>query len=461
MIMNWINKKVLVVGAARQGLALARFLSNRGAIVTLNDGRPENDLKSAREQLKDVDIHWVLGEHPLEVLNGIDLVCVSGGVPLDIPLIIEATKRLIPLSNDSQIFMEAVTCPVIAITGSAGKTTTTSLMGDIAKKAAGAHRKIWVGGNIGNPLINQVENISPEDLVILELSSFQLELMTKSPHIAVITNITPNHLDRHGTLEAYTTAKANILKYQTVNDYAILNRDDPGAIGLRDMAQGNLISFGILPLPMHENGAYIQDDAIWVRLNGHSIEICSLKDIPLRGKHNVSNVLAACAISGVIGFDFMAIREAIRAFKGVPHRLQLVRDWKGSQWFDDSIATAPERSMAAIAAFHEPIVLLLGGKDKNLPWEKLLQLVNEKVDHVVLFGGAAEKIHAYIKEMNFQHQKFTLDICKHLHEAVITASKIAVPGDIVLLSPGGTSYDEFKDFEERGEKFQAWVQQLQ
>src|SRR5690606_10576845 len=189
-----------------------------------------------------------------------DLVCVSGGVPLDIPLIIEATRRNIPLSNDSQIFMEAVTCPVIAITGSAGKTTTTSLMGDIAKKAAGSDQKIWVGGNIGNPLINQLDEITHNDLVILELSSFQLELMTKSPQIAVITNITPNHLDRHGTLEAYTAAKANILKYQSINDVAILNRDDPGSFNLRGMVKGNLISFGISQLSRHEEGTFLQND---------------------------------------------------------------------------------------------------------------------------------------------------------------------------------------------------------
>ena len=198
-----------------------------------------------------------------------------------------------------------------------------------------------------------------------------------------------------------------------------------------------------------------------MRQNGQSSEICSLKAIPLRGEHNVSNVLAACAISSVVGFKSSLIKEAILAFKGVPHRLQFVREWNGIQWFDDSIATAPERSIAAIAAFHEPIVVLLGGKDKNLPWDKLLLLVNEKVDHVILFGGSAEKIHSYIQEMKFENQKFTVDICNHLQEAVITASKIAEPGDIVLLSPGGTSYDEFKDFEERGERFQTWVQQLQ
>lgn len=457
---DWMNKQVLVIGAARQGLALVRYLASQGAIVTLNDGRSEQELQSSKDQLEDLPIRWVLGEHPLELLRGTDLVCVSGGVPLDIPLIVEAANQNIPLSNDSQIFMEIVPCTVIGITGSAGKTTTTTLLGDIAKKACGKYRKIWVGGNIGNPLINEVEEMSNDDLVILELSSFQLELMTISPNIAAILNITPNHLDRHGTLAAYTTAKANILQHQTSNDSAILNRDDPGSFGLRHLVNGNLVSFGFTPITEDHNGSYIENDAVWVTNNGISEEICKLDEITLPGKHNISNVLAASAISQVAGLNKEAIRAAILEFKGVPHRLQFVRESNGIRWINDSKATTPEGSMAAIQAFSDPIVLLLGGKDKNLPWENLLQLVNQKVDHIILFGDASEKIHGYLKDMKFQNQKFTLDICNHLQDAVITASKIAEPGDIVLLSPGGTSYDEFKDFEERGEKFQLWVQQL-
>ncbi|ESP62963.1 UDP-N-acetylmuramoylalanine--D-glutamate ligase [Smithella sp. ME-1] len=458
---NWTKTKVLVIGAARQGLALARFLTNHAAIVTLNDGRSEQDLQSSKDQLKDLPIRWVLGEHPLELLHETDLVCVSGGVPLNIPLIMEAVNKKIPLTNDSQIFMENVPCPVIGITGSVGKTTTTTLLGEIAHKAFAKDRKVWVGGNIGNPLINNVEEMTGNDLVILELSSFQLELMTISPNIAAILNIKPNHLDRHGSVEAYTSAKANILKHQTSHDYAILNRDDRGSFGLRHLIKGNLVSFGFSPIPEDHNGSYIENDAVWVTNHGISEEICKLDEITLPGKHNISNVLAASAISLVAGLNKEAIRAAIREFKGVPHRLQFVREWNGIRWINDSKATTPEGSIAAILAFSNPIVLLLGGKDKNLPWENLLHLVNQKVDHVILFGDAAEKIHGYIKELKFQNQNFTLDICNHLQDAVITASKIAEPGDIVLLSPGGTSYDEFKDFEERGEKFQSWVQHLQ
>lgn len=458
---DWTKKKVLVIGAARQGLALARFLASHGAIVTLNDGRPEQDMQSSKNQMEDIPILWVLGEHPLELLQDTDLVCISGGVPLDIPLIVEAVNKKIPLSNDSQIFMENVPCPVIGITGSAGKTTTTTLLGEIALKESAKDRKIWVGGNIGNPLINDVEEMTANDLVILELSSFQLELMTISPNFAAIMNITPNHLDRHGTLAAYTSAKANILQHQTSDDYAILNRDDRGSFGLKHLVKGELVSFGFSPLPEGQNGSYIENDAIWVTNHGISEEICKLDEISLPGKHNISNVLAASSIAKVAGLNQEAIRAAILEFKGVPHRLQFVREWNGIRWINDSKATTPEGSMAAIQAFSNPIVLLLGGKDKNLPWENLLHLVNQKVDHVILFGDAAEKIHGYIKDMIFQNQKFTLDICNHLQDAVISASKIAVSGDIVLLSPGGTSYDEFKDFEERGEKFSSWVQQLQ
>ena len=458
---KWLGSKVLVIGAARQGLAISRFLSSHGSIVTLNDGRSESELLTEKEQLRNLSINWVLGNHPLSLLEECDVICVSGGVPLDLPLLVEANNRHIPFTNDSQIFMELVKAPVIGITGSSGKTTTTALIGDIAKKAARQNQKVWVGGNIGNPLINQVSEISSQDIVILELSSFQLELMTKSPNIAAITNITPNHLDRHGTLEAYTAAKANILTHQTPDDIAILNRDDPGAFNLLPLVKGKILTIGYSPLSENQEGIFIKNDMIWSSKIDKAYPICSIKDIPIEGKHNVYNTMIACAISETVGFDPKSIEKAIREFKGVSHRLQLVTTRNGVQWFDDSIATAPERTIAAIEAFNQPIVLLLGGKDKNLPWEKLLQLVNQKVDHVVLFGHAGPIIKKYIEDMKFDQLNFSLDICEDLQEAIQVANQISEPGDVVLLSPGGTSYDEFKDFEERGEKFKQWVLQLQ
>lgn len=454
------TQHVLIIGAARQGVALARFMCENGAQVTITDGRTAKDLETSIDQLKDLSIRWVLGAHPLNLLDESDMVCISGGVPLDIPIIKAAKERNILLTNDSQIFLEWVKSPIVGITGSAGKTTTTALMRDIANKARTPGQNVWVGGNIGNPLITQVDEIEKDDLVILELSSFQLEIMTKSPHIAVITNITPNHLDRHGTLAAYTSAKANILKYQTAGDFAILNREDQGSFGLKDQVNGQLITFGLNPLSQKENGSFVKNEKMWMMYNEVVTEVCTLEDLPLRGKHNIYNVLAAVAISTVLDLSTSKVRQAIKEFPGVAHRMQLVRNWNGIKWFDDSIATAPERTLAAVEAFDEPIVLLLGGKDKNLPWDKLLHLVNDKVDHVILFGHAATVIEQYIHQMNFHPRKFTLTKCEHLQDAVVEAKRIAEPGDVVLLSPGGTSYDEFTDFEERGEMFKSWVYQL-
>ena len=242
---KWSNERVLIIGAARQGLALARYLVRQGARVTMNDQRPVEQLADARQALQDLPITWVTGGHPLETLDGVNSVAVSGGVPLDLPVLKAARLRGLPITNDSQIFMEAVRSPVIGITGSAGKTTTTTLVGRMAEAGIQDPRQVWVGGNIGQPLIEQVEDIQADDLVVLELSSFQLELMNRSPHIAAVLNVTPNHLDRHKTMQAYTAAKSQIFLHQTGEDITILGRDDPGAWALHNQVPGNLVSFGL------------------------------------------------------------------------------------------------------------------------------------------------------------------------------------------------------------------------
>ena len=235
-IIDWNGKRVLILGAARQGLALARWLSLHGARVTLSDMHSEDELRVARESLAEYQITWALGGHPLELLDSTDVLCLSGGIPLTLPIVTEAMKRGIPLSNDSQIFMEVVPCKTIGITGSAGKTTTTTLVGRMAKNAYGD--RAYVGGNIGDPLINYVDKMKADDIAILEISSFQLEQMTISPNVAAILNVTPNHLDRHGTMEAYTAAKARILEFQSEKDAAVLGRDDKGAWSLRNKVRG-------------------------------------------------------------------------------------------------------------------------------------------------------------------------------------------------------------------------------
>ncbi len=471
----WRGRRVLIIGAGRQGTALAAYLARQGAEVVLNDRRPFDELVDARRALQGVPIRWAVGGHPLALLNGVDLVCPSGGVPLTLPLVQEARRRGIPLSNEAQIFMEAVPCPVVGITGSAGKTTTTTLVGRMAASAADGHhgvaqppaaqglpkrwRKVWVGGNIGNPLITQVHEMRTEDLVVLELSSFQLELMTRSPQVAAVLNITPNHLDRHGTMAAYTAAKARILDFQGADDVAVLGWEDPGAWGLRQRVRGQVLAFGLRPAPDEVPCTWVQGEEIWARAVGIEKALFSRQEVQLRGEHNLRNVLAACAVGWALGLAPEHLRAGVAGFRGVPHRLEFVRTWRGAAWYNDSIATAPERAMAAIRAFEEPLVLLAGGRDKQLPWTDWAALVRQRVDHLVVFGEAAPKILAALEQAKGE-RPYTLEVCSGVAEAVRCAAAVVEPGDVVLFSPGGTSFDEFRDFEERGAFFRRLVEAL-
>ena len=485
MMMGWKGKRVVVIGAARQGVALSRFLVSQGAQVVLNDQRKAEELSNATQSLSDIPpekIRWIFGGHPFEVLDGADLVCLSGGISISMPLVVEARGRGIPLSNDSQIFLEVAPCRVIGITGSAGKTTTTTLVGRMAQAAIEQENvvknnpsgrisdnsasfypsKVWVGGNIGSPLITSVDKMSLNDLAVMELSSFQLEIMDRSPQVAAILNITPNHLDRHPTMEAYTTAKARILDYQTPDDVSILGRDDRGAWDLAEKVKGRLYSFGMLPLDSSQNGTYCRDGSLYLKVGDKEYFLMDRFLILLRGEHNLLNVLAASAVCAAADLPIAAMRAGVEGFRGVPHRLELVRTWKGVSWYNDSIATAPERSIAAIRSFEEPLVLLAGGRDKNLPWGDFATLVRQRIDHLVLFGEAAYKIEQAVEAVNVEEndRPFTLTRCKGLQQAVMEARRVAEPGDVVLLSPGGTSFDEFRDFEERGEAFRQWVMDL-
>lgn len=457
---DFSGKRVLIIGAARQGLALTRFLLHKGALVTVTDMQSREQLQAGIASLGDSSVTWALGGHPLELLDRTALVCVSGGVPLTIPLIREAERRGIPVTNDSEIFMQAVKAPVIGITGSAGKTTTTTLVGRMAAAGAIPPRIAWVGGNIGNPLIELVEKIDAHDLVILELSSFQLEQMTTSPHIAAVLNITPNHLDRHGTMADYIRAKSHILVHQDKGDIAVLNRDDPESWNLRAQVRGSMISFGRALPVSDETAVFVEHGNIVLSENGKRSILLEGSAIELRGEHNLMNVLAACAIAHAAGLSPQAMQVGVSGFKGVKHRQELVREHNGVRWVNDSIASAPERTIAALNVFTGPVVLLLGGRDKNLPWDTLAAMIHQRVDHVVIFGEAADKISAAIASPVAGDRLSSVVIKRDFIEALEESRRISEPGDVVLLSPGCTSYDAFKDFEERGETFRNWVNGL-
>jgi UDP-N-acetylmuramoylalanine--D-glutamate ligase len=284
--------------------------------------------------------------------------------------------------------------------------------------------------------------------------------MSISPQIGAVLNITPNHLDRHGTLEAYTSAKARILAFQTAGDTAILNREDPGAWGLKEMARGKLVTFGFAHPGAGMAGTYLRGGRIWYTDGQDDTLLMEQGVVLLRGEHMLLNVLAACAVAAAAGWPASAMRAGVEGFHGVAHRLEFVGSPKGAAWYNDSIATAPERTIAAIQAFDEPLVLLLGGRDKKLPWEKLAALVHQRVEHVVVFGEASELILQAIGPLQPGSRLQSIHHAPGMHAAIQTAAGVVRPGSVVLLSPGGTSFDEFKDFEERGERFREWVKDL-
>ncbi|PKO23807.1 MAG: UDP-N-acetylmuramoyl-L-alanine--D-glutamate ligase [Chloroflexi bacterium HGW-Chloroflexi-1] len=484
---HYADRHVAILGMARQGLAVARFFLAAGAQVTLSDLRPAEQLVDARADLEgyaaerapasgpESALRCVLGGHPVTLLDKIDLLCLSGGVSPAIPIVQEAVARGIPLSNDGLLTLRHCPEPVIGITGSAGKTTTTTLVG-LMLEAAGF--TVHVGGNIGTPLLDRLDAIGPGDKVVMELSSFQLELCDRSPAISAVLNITPNHLDRHPSMSHYAAAKANILRDQSRGDTCVLNADDAYTgpwlrAGRCQIAAGEGQSEVYFPIHAARigfsmtdelpNGAFLRGETlIWRQAGEPEGEICRMRDVRLRGRHNLANILAASCLTGAAGADANAMAAVATSFGGVEHRLEIVRQRDGVLWVNDSIATAPERTVAALRSFTEPLVLLAGGRDKKLPWDECARVIHQRARHVVLFGEAAD----LISDALARHQRETgvppapVTRCADLPAAVVAAADIAGPGDVVLLAPGGVSFDAYVDFAARGRHFRALVEDL-
>lgn len=448
------GKRLVILGIARQGTALARFAVGAGAFVTLSDMRSAVKLAAQLESLADLPVErlrFVLGEHPLSLLDDCDVLALSGGVPTDLPIVVEATRRGIPLTNDSLEFMRRTPALVIGITGSAGKTTTTALVGQMGQKSG---RRTWVGGNIGRPLITDLPQMAAGDLVVKELSSFQLEIWEHcSPPVAAVLNVTPNHLDRHKTMARYAAAKSNILRSQSVEGIAVLSADDPGSQEMREHVRGRLRTFSVRG-PVTD-GAFLRDGHIWLSDDAGERSVCPVAASRLIGPHNILNILAAVTLADSAGVPLQAIVEGIRLFDGVPHRLEVVRRVNGVEYVNDSIATAPERALAALAAFDEPVILLAGGRDKDMVWDQWAQQVARRVKHVVLFGELAPALDHHL------NNSVSVTRVETLAEAVHVAHTTATTGDVVLLSPGGTSFDAYTDFVERGEHFRLLVRELE
>jgi len=451
------GRRALVIGLAREGVDLTKFLTAHGASVVVSDRQPAAQLQEAVGQLGDrdvthkggvlKDVTLKLGGHELSHLDGVDVVYASPGVPPEHELLQAARSRHIEVSSLVELFFALCPAPILGITGSAGKSTTTSLVGAMF---AAAGRDVFVGGNIGRPLLGKLEQMTPSSWVVMELSSFQLEPLQRSPHIAVVTNVTPNHLDRHPTMDAYWAAKGQILAHQSLSDWAVLNADD--AWTLRYRPCGRVLHFSLQGVV---EGAYLVGDHQLMLLGEPLLEA---REVPLRGRHNLANVLAAAAAAHAAGIDRQPMRAAIRAFKGVPHRLQTVAERDGVLFVDDSIATAPERSIAALLAYDEPLVLVAGGRDKHLPMGEWATLIARRVKHVVLLGEMSDLVEAAIHAADPRYMALSRTLT--MNEAVAQAAQVARSGDVVLLSPGGTSYDMYADFEERGRDFARAVQEL-
>lgn len=458
--MRWSGKHVSVVGLGKSNVALIRYLVRHGAFVTARDRKTAVELGPTYAQLAALGVDFRLGPGYLDELARSEAVFLTPGIPKDLPEIRAAKAAGVLLSSEINLFFERCRAPVVGVTGSSGKTTTTTLIGSILE--ASGHR-VYVGGNIGRPLIEIVDEIEEGAVAVLELSSFQLELLERSPQVAVVTNISPNHLDVHRSMAAYVDAKRRIYAYQGRHDAVVLNRDDPTTRAMAQEAKGRVVWFS--RRGEVDNGAFIGDGRVILTRNGRGdrslIDVCSVSEIRLRGEHNLENVLAACAVGHLFGVTAGTMREVVTSFTGVAHRLELVREAAGVRYYNDSVATSPARAVAGLRSFEEPLLLIAGGYDKKLPFDEFAEVVAEKARTVFLIGEAAPTIEAAIETAARKLGRGPEVVrCRDLEHAVQSAHERARPGEVVLLSPACASFDMFQNFEQRGERFRKIVHAL-
>ena len=443
-------KRVLVVGLARTGVATALFCAARGALVTATDARTENEIGEAIAPLRAAGVCLELGGHRENSFLEQDLIVPSPGVPADAPLLQAARAKGVTIWSEVELADRFLRGFLIGITGSNGKTTTTSLIDHILKNAGFS---TILAGNIGTPLIARVDQTSGDSITIVELSSFQLELIaTFRPNISVFLNLTPDHLDRHHTLEAYGRAKARIFENQTEADSAVLNADDPATTPL---APATPRVYWFSRKQRVAQGAFVRGTEIMFRQDGQEEAVLHLMDIPLAGTHNVENVLAAVAAARLAGAEPAAIAKGVGTFAGVEHRLEFVAEIRGVRYYNDSKATNVDATLKALDAFPGRILIVLGGKDKGSDYTVLQKPLREKAILALLIGAAAEKIENQITG------SVAIERAGTIERAVEIASHAARPGDVVLLAPACASFDQFQNYEHRGRVFKELVHQLE
>lgn len=456
------GKKVAVLGIGISNIPAIKYLVSLGAKVSARDKKEE--LSDELLELKNLGVEFILGEKYLKGLENYDYIFRSPGIKPFTYEIEKAVETGSILTSEVEKVIELAPCKVIGITGSDGKTTTTTL---VSKFLENAGYKVWLGGNIGTPLFTKLDEMKENDIVVLELSSFQLMTLSKSTDIAVITNISPNHLDYHTDYNEYIMAKSNIFVNQTSKDVLVLNKDDNMTQRYLKIIESRDIKTNIRAFSIKQDvvkGVYVKGNYLISNLSGENEKICKLEDIKIVGEHNIANICAAAtAVYDLVDKD--DIKEVVKTFSGVEHRMELIREINDVKWYNDSIGTSPTRTIAGLKSFDKKIILIAGGYDKNIPYEPLAPYIIDKVKHLILIGKTATKIRkAVLSEA--KKQKIVLDdmldIAEFytLDECVKYANDIAQKDDIVVMSPASASFDMYKNFEERGNHFKRLVNKL-
>jgi UDP-N-acetylmuramoylalanine--D-glutamate ligase len=444
------GKRVLVVGLARTGVAASLFSAGYGAMVTATDEKPESEMAETTARLRAAGVKLELGAHTPALFLAQDLIVISPGVPAQLPALELARAQGIPVWSEIELAWRFLRGKLVAITGSNGKTTTTSLVAHILKTAGIA---TLVGGNIGVPLLALVESSTDSSVTVAEISSFQLEAIQEfRPEIGVLLNLTPDHLDRHESFESYAAAKMRLFENQLERDAAVLNADDP-EITKRMPSRGHVYWFS--RQKRVAEGAFLRDGEIVFRADGMETVVAHRSEIALRGEHNLENVLAACAAAHLAGAPAQAIAGGVNTFRAVEHRLEFVAEVGGAGFYNDSKATNVDATLKAIEAFPGPLIVILGGKDKGSPYTPLIEPLRQRARLAILIGAAAGKIAADLGDAVPMERAGTLD------RAVKLAAERAQPGDVVLLAPACSSFDQFENYEQRGRVFKELVARLE
>ena len=441
------GKRALVIGFGRSGRAAAAYIRAQGGMVKVVD---RADTPELRTSLQNEGLEHRLGGYSETDLRDADLVIVSPGVPWDLPLLESARKQGLPVTSEIDLFFRACPSPIAGITGTNGKTTTTALTAEVLR--AGGLR-VMRGGNIGEPVLDRVDQLGADDWVVLELSSFQLESIEHPRlRIGTVLNVTPDHLDRHRSMERYAEIKTRAVSFMEPDDHAVLNFDDPTVRAMSLRTRGQLMSFSTAG-SVADAGVTVQSGWIVIRARDDDRRIMPVDKVPLPGAHNLSNVLAAVGAGASAGVTGERMAQAVREFKGVEHRLELIGTFRGVRWYNDSKATNPDSTYKALDAFTEPLILIAGGRNKGLDVAPLAKAIARRATALIAIGETADELVQLARKEGLSASVLATDLA----DAVRRAAATATPGSVVLLSPGFTSFDMFRDYEDRGRRFKAAV----